>query len=89
MRYLRERDNTQRVGAIEDGRMTSRALQTEITMSDTLSLELLQKMDAYWRAANYLTVGQIYLKDNPLLEFRFGWNTSKRACLAIGARRRG
>jgi len=43
-------------------------LCTEITMSDTLSPELLQKMDAYWRAANYLTVGQIYLKDNPLLE---------------------
>ena len=37
-------------------------------MPDTLSPELLQKMDAYWRAANYLTVGQIYLKDNPLLE---------------------
>lgn len=30
--------------------------------------ELLAKMDAYWRAANYLTVGQIYLQDNPLLE---------------------
>jgi xylulose-5-phosphate/fructose-6-phosphate phosphoketolase len=29
---------------------------------------LLEKMDAYWRAANYLTIGQIYLKDNPLLE---------------------
>ncbi|MEO2089476.1 MAG: phosphoketolase, partial [Gemmataceae bacterium] len=29
--------------------------------------ELLQKMDAYWRAANYLSVGQIYLLDNPLL----------------------
>src|SRR6185312_1040022 len=41
---------------------------TENTMSDSLSAELLQKMDAYWRAANYLTVGQIYLKDNPLLE---------------------
>jgi len=27
-------------------------------------------MDAYWRAANYLSVGQIYLKDNPLLERR-------------------
>ncbi len=27
----------------------------------------LKKMDAYWRAANYLSVGQIYLKDNPLL----------------------
>jgi xylulose-5-phosphate/fructose-6-phosphate phosphoketolase len=33
-----------------------------------LSPELLQKMDAYWRAANYLSVGQIYLQDNPLLE---------------------
>ena len=34
----------------------------------TLSPELLQRIDAYWRAANYLSVGQIYLKDNPLLE---------------------
>ncbi len=33
----------------------------------TLAPELLQKMDAYWRAANYLSVGQIYLCDNPLL----------------------
>jgi xylulose-5-phosphate/fructose-6-phosphate phosphoketolase len=32
-----------------------------------LSPELLRKMDAYWRAANYLSVGQIYLFDNPLL----------------------
>jgi xylulose-5-phosphate/fructose-6-phosphate phosphoketolase len=38
------------------------------TTSETLSPELLRKMDAYWRAANYLTVGQIYLRDNPLLE---------------------
>ena len=37
-------------------------------MPDSLSPELLQKMHAYWRAANYLSVGQIYLKDNPLLE---------------------
>jgi xylulose-5-phosphate/fructose-6-phosphate phosphoketolase len=29
--------------------------------------DLLQKIDAYWRAANYLSVGQIYLCDNPLL----------------------
>jgi xylulose-5-phosphate/fructose-6-phosphate phosphoketolase len=28
----------------------------------------LQKIDAYWRAANYLSVGQIYLLDNPLLK---------------------
>jgi xylulose-5-phosphate/fructose-6-phosphate phosphoketolase len=33
----------------------------------TLEPELLQRMDAYWRAANYLSVGQIYLYDNPLL----------------------
>src|SRR5260370_3241912 len=37
-------------------------------MPDVLSPDLLEKMDAYWRAANYLTVGQIYLQDNPLLE---------------------
>ena len=27
----------------------------------------LRRIDAYWRAANYLSVGQIYLLDNPLL----------------------
>ena len=37
-------------------------------MPEPLSSDLLQKMHAYWRAANYLSVGQIYLKDNPLLE---------------------
>ncbi len=35
--------------------------------TNTLSPELLRKMDAYWRATNYLSVGQIYLYDNPLL----------------------
>ncbi|HWB99150.1 MAG TPA: phosphoketolase family protein, partial [Bryobacteraceae bacterium] len=35
--------------------------------TNTLSPALLQRMDAYWRAANYLSVGQIYLADNPLL----------------------
>ena len=33
-----------------------------------VSEEMLAKMDAWWRAANYLSVGQIYLKDNPLLD---------------------
>src|SRR5262249_23539839 len=33
-----------------------------------LSPELMRKMDAYWRASNYLSVGQIYLLDNPLLK---------------------
>jgi len=34
----------------------------------TLPAEMLRKIDAYWRAANYLSVGQIYLYDNPLLK---------------------
>ncbi|MCE5301681.1 MAG: phosphoketolase family protein [Planctomycetaceae bacterium] len=37
-------------------------------MDQPLSSELLRRMDAYWRAANYLSVGQIYLYDNPLLK---------------------
>ena len=43
-------------------------------MSTSLAPELLhdteglQKVDAYWRAANYLSVGQLYLRDNPLLK---------------------
>ena len=37
-------------------------------MPDLLSPDLLVKMHAYWRAANYLSVGQIYLQDNALLE---------------------
>ena len=43
--------------------------QTTLSMkTNTLTPELLQKIDAYWRAANYLSVGQIYLYDNPLLK---------------------
>ncbi len=34
---------------------------------ETLSPEDLCKIDAYWRAANYLSIGQIYLLANPLL----------------------
>ncbi|MGA3011296.1 MAG: phosphoketolase family protein, partial [Terracidiphilus sp.] len=41
---------------------------SEVTSEGPLSPELLAKMNAYWRAANYLSVGQIYLKDNPMLE---------------------
>ena len=36
--------------------------------SKSLSQEILLKIDAYWRAANYLSVGQMYLYDNPLLK---------------------
>jgi len=36
-------------------------------MSNSPSKELLQRLDAWWRTANYLSVGQIYLKENTLL----------------------
>ncbi len=36
--------------------------------TNPLAPKLLQQIDAYWRAANYLSVGQIYLYDNPLLK---------------------
>jgi len=38
-----------------------------VARSGPLGTEELKKIDAYWRAANYLSVGQIYLLDNPLL----------------------
>ena len=41
-------------------------------MTPPLSKPLLQRMNAYWRAANYLSVGQIYLLDNPLLSKPLG-----------------
>src|ERR1700683_4569864 len=37
-------------------------------LTGPLDPELLRRMDAYWRAANYLSVGQLYLYDNPLLK---------------------
>ncbi|WP_230854880.1 phosphoketolase family protein [Arthrobacter terrae] len=48
--------------------MASRPGIEESPAQATLSAEMLHRMDAYWRAANYLSVGQIYLYDNPLLK---------------------
>ena len=55
----------------------------------TLDAAELARMDAYWRAANYLSVGQIYLLDNPLLREPLRSSTSSRGCSATGARRPG
>ncbi|MCC3433771.1 MAG: hypothetical protein JGK08_28560, partial [Microcoleus sp. PH2017_04_SCI_O_A] len=41
---------------------------TEIPQLKPLSDSELGKINAYWRSANYLSVGQIYLLDNPLLK---------------------
>jgi xylulose-5-phosphate/fructose-6-phosphate phosphoketolase len=37
------------------------------TKSKTLTPDVIHKIEAYWRAANYLSVGQMLLNDNPLL----------------------
>ena len=47
--------------------MKSKTTQPEAP-AGPLTPDELRKMDAYWRAANYLSVGQIYLLDNPLLK---------------------
>ena len=49
-----------------------------LTDADTRTL------DCYWRAANYLAVGQIYLMANPLLTSRCGPSTSSRGCWGTG-----
>ena len=46
--------------------MTSQVNAVE-TRKDPLTAEELARIEAYWHAANYLSVGQIYLLDNPLL----------------------
>src|SRR5690242_7917564 len=46
----------------------SEATAIDVTTAGPLSQEEVERMNAYWRAANYLSVGQIYLKDNPLLD---------------------
>src|SRR5579871_861797 len=38
-----------------------------VQRTEILAPDLVKKMEAWWRAANYLSVGQIYLMDNPLL----------------------
>ena len=40
---------------------------THLIEPELLSADELRKMDAYWRACNYLCAGMIYLRDNPLL----------------------
>ena len=54
----------------------------------SLDAELLRRMDAYWRAANYLSVGQIYLFDNPLLKRPLDLADIKPMLLDTGAPRR-
>ncbi len=53
---------------------------------DYSSKEYFDKMTAWWRAANYLSVGQIYLKDNPLLRRTLKPENVKNIQSVIGER---
>src|SRR5690242_4311537 len=43
------------------------AVRTDLLVAAPLSNDQCERMHRYWQAANYLTIGQIYLQDNPLL----------------------
>jgi xylulose-5-phosphate/fructose-6-phosphate phosphoketolase len=45
----------------------SAVAEINVPVIEPLSVEELRKMDAYWRACNYLSAGMIYLRENPLL----------------------
>ena len=48
--------------------MTTQLLNTQALNEQVLNEQELQLLDKWWHAANYLSVGQLYLLDNPLLE---------------------
>ena len=47
-------------------------------MFEELNDEMIEKIDKYWNAANYLSVGQLYLLDNPLLREELKWEHIKK-----------
>ena len=49
-------------------KIVAAATKQKVSRKKPLSKELLIRMHAYWRAANYLSVGQLYLRENPLLQ---------------------
>ena len=46
---------------------TKEPIVAKPTEATRISDDRLRQLDRYWRAANYLTIGQIYLQENPLL----------------------
>jgi hypothetical protein len=54
-------------GAFQEFHPMQEIGSTQSTKANVLSGQELSRIDAYWRAANYLSIGQIYLLDNPLL----------------------
>lgn len=72
-------------GRAEGGNMQQKNFNTAASL-DAAEINLIHR---YWCAANYLSVGQIYLLDNPPCANRCSPSISSRACSATGAQRRG
>jgi len=66
-----------------------RSAQLTAGGSQPLSEDKLRLIDAYWRAANYLSVGQIHLLDNPLLREPLRLEHVKPRLLGHREQRRG
>ena len=72
--------------------MSPRVSSSDSPLDDQIPLEhraplsagLLEQMNAYWRAANYLSVGQIYLKGDPLLRRPLRRSTRSPLCAPRG-----
>ena len=60
-----------------------------IEKTHILTAEVLHKRNAYWRAANYLSVGRIYLYDNPLLKESLKLSHVKPLVVGHGGTRHG
>jgi xylulose-5-phosphate/fructose-6-phosphate phosphoketolase len=58
--------------------MTNETDRTVCAEKGPITDELLTRMNAYWRAANYLSAGQLYLLDNPLLRKPLSWDDVKK-----------
>jgi xylulose-5-phosphate/fructose-6-phosphate phosphoketolase len=65
---LNLKSSTRRNVAMADAKSSAARRVAPSDGAKVFSPELLRRMDAYWRAANYLSVGQIYLMNNPLLK---------------------
>src|SRR5215472_9652588 len=55
------------IEAIDSKSLSAYGAARSTVEGNPLSAEALRKTDAYWRACNYLSLGMIYLQDNPLL----------------------
>ena len=66
--------------------MSSLAIETPAAIGDqaVLSADEIHTIDAYWRACNYLSLGMLYLWDNPLLRDSLKVEHVKKVWWAIG-----